>query len=66
MTLRRIALFLLLTCLLAPAAQAAGIEPYGWLPQWALDLVELIRDSLGAEIPANPGLNVGPWSVPTG
>ncbi len=62
MTLRRIAA-LLLICWMAPAAWAAdfGVEP--------------IRDTLGAENPANTSQNmgletvptdVGPWSVPTG
>ncbi len=67
MTSRRIAAFLLLICLVAPAAQAADLgEPMSWLPQWFLDFVERIHDSLGAENPTNTSQGVGPWSVPTG
>lgn len=67
MTLRRIATFFLLVCLLAPAAQAAELgEPFSWLPQWLLDLVEGIRDSLGSENPANANQRLGPGTVPTG
>lgn len=67
MTLRRIATFFLLVCLLAPAAQAAELgDPFPWLPQWFLDLVERIRDSLDSENPANAKQRLGPGTVPTG
>ena len=67
MTLRRIAAVLLLVCLLAPAAQAGELgEPFSWLPQWLLDFVEQIRDSLGLEVPANARQNTGAETVPTG
>ena len=67
MTLRRIATFFLLLCLLAPAAQAAELgDPFSWLPQWFLDLVEQLCDSLGAENPANATQGIGPETVPTG
>ena len=67
MTVRRTAIFFLLLCLLAPAAQAMDLgEPFSRLPQWILDFVEWIRDSLGAENPANETRNLGPIVTPTG
>ncbi len=67
MTLRRIAALLLLICLVAPAAQAADLgELRSWFPQWLLEFVENIRDSLGAEIPVSTSQPSGPYSIPTG
>ena len=67
MTLRRFAACLLLICLVAPAAQAMELgEPWAWLPEWLLDFVDQVRDSLGAEKPANTSESTGPYSVPTG
>lgn len=67
MTSRRIAAFLLLVCLLAPAAQARDLEEtFSWLPQWLLNLIGQIHDTLATEIPTNATDHAVPVVPPTG
>ncbi len=67
MTIRRVTVFCLLACLLAPAAQAADLgEPSSRLPEWVLDSVQPIRDSIGSESPDKTSQNVAPIVTPTG
>lgn len=67
MTTRRTAALLLLVCLLAPTAYAGELMmSAGWLPDWLLDLIQLIRDSLGSDIPANTSEKTAPYIVPIG